>query len=134
MGPDRNWSPSPKGPFLKIYRFYPIFDPTVMGPNHGGDPLGPILGTMDWGQKMGPHHNWSPSPKGTFLIVYRFSQNIDPTVIGQITVGTPRAHLGANGVPLGPKMGPHRNWSPSPKGPFFKTSGSTDFTKISTLW
>ena len=51
-----------KLPFPKIrifgHRFRPKFDFTVMAPNHGGDPLGAILGPM--GSSLGPKNGSKP--------------------------------------------------------------------------
>ena len=63
---------------------------TVMAPNHGGDPLGSILGPMGsyWDQKMGQNLKKLPSPKIRIFQKSRW--------------GPSRVHLRANGVPLGP--------------------------------
>ena len=47
------------------HRFRPKFDFTVMAPNHGGDPLGPILGPMGshWVQNMGQNRKKLPCPQ-----------------------------------------------------------------------
>ena len=48
---------APKFEFLTTFghRFGQKIELTIMAPNHGGDPLGSILGPMGshWGQKMG---------------------------------------------------------------------------------
>ena len=47
------------------HRFLQKLEVTVMAPNHGGDPLGSILGSMGfhWVQKMGQNHKKLPCPK-----------------------------------------------------------------------
>ena len=93
------------------HRFQPKFDLTLLAPNHGGEPLGSILGPMGshWGQKMGQNrkklecHNIRIFDYPT---VIDFGQNWTLRLWRQITVGPlPRVHLVANGVPLGPKNG-----------------------------
>ena len=46
-----------------------------MMPNHGGDPLGSILGPMGshWGQKMGQNRQKLPGPKIRILTTPRSS-------------------------------------------------------------
>ena len=74
----------------------------VMASNHGGDPLGSILGSMGphWGQKMGQNRKKLPCPK-----IRIWGKN---RIYGYGTKsrwGPPRVHLGVNGVPLGPENG-----------------------------
>ena len=86
---------------------------TVMAPNHDGDPLGAILGPMGshWVQKMGQNvENYLAQnsnfrrPRG-----YGFFQKNGSYGYGaKSRWGPPRGHLGANGVPLGKKMGQNR--------------------------
>ena len=47
-----------------------------MAPNHGGDPLGSILGPMGshWGQKMGQNRKKLPCPK---IRIFDYSAVID---------------------------------------------------------
>ena len=106
-----------KLPCLKIWIFeYPVFivfsqkmEVTVMAPNHDGNPPGSILGQMGchWVQKMSQNRKKLPCPK---IRIFDY-----PAVIGSSQKnwiygygaksqwGPPRVHLGANGVPLGPK-------------------------------
>ena len=70
------------------HRFRPKLDFTVMAPNHGGDPLGSISGPM------GSH---SRSLIWTKIRLYIYGD--------KSRWGPPSVHLGANGVPLGPKNG-----------------------------
>ena len=93
---------------------------TVMSPNHGGDPLGAILGPIGSHrvQKMGQYvENYLAQnsnfrrPRG-----HRFFQkNGSFGYIAKSQWGPPRVHLGANGVPLGKKMGQNRKKLPCPK-------------------
>ena len=83
---------------------------TVMAPNHGGDPLGAILGPMGshWVQKMGQNvENYLAQnsnfhrPRG-----HRFFPKNGSYGYGfKSWWGPPRVHLGANGVQLGKKNG-----------------------------
>ena len=59
---------------------------TVMAPNHGGDPLGSILGPVGshWVQKMGQNRKKLPCPKiriFDYPTVIDFSQKIEVTVM-----------------------------------------------------
>ena len=82
---------APKFEFLVI-DFSQKIEVTFMAPTHGGDPLGFILGPMGshWVQKMG--HRF-------------FAKNRSYGHGAKSRWGPPRVHLGANGVPLGPKNG-----------------------------
>ena len=76
------------------HRFRPKLDFTVMAPNHGGDPLGSILGPMGshWVQKMGQNHKKLPCPKiriFDYPAVIDFNQNSTLRLWRQITVGIP---------------------------------------------
>ena len=76
------------------HRFQPKFDLTVMAPNHGGDPLGSILGPMGshWGQKMGQNRKKLPCHKiriFDYPAVIHLGQNWTLRLWHQITVGTP---------------------------------------------
>ena len=83
---------------------------TVMAPNHGGDSLGSILGPMGshWVEKFGQNRKNYHAAKFEFSTTPRssiFRKKWKLRLSLQITVGPPRVHLGANGVPLGPKNG-----------------------------
>ena len=58
------------------HRFGQKIEFTVMAPNHGGDPLGSILGPMGshWGQKMGQNRKKLPCPK---IRIFDYSAVID---------------------------------------------------------
>ena len=82
-----------------------------MVPNHGGDPLGSILGPMGshWVQKMGQNRKKLPCPK---IRIFDYHEDIDffPKngsygYGAKSRWGNPRVHLGASGVPLGKKNG-----------------------------
>ena len=81
-------------PLPRSHRFWPKFDFTVMAPNHGGDPLGSILGPMGshWVKKMGQNRKKWPCPKiriFDYPAVIDFCQNSTLLLWRQITVGTP---------------------------------------------
>ena len=74
--------------------FWPKFDFTVMAPNHGGDPVGSILGPMGshWVQKMGQNRKKLPCPKTRIFdypALIDFYQNSTLQLRCQSTVGTP---------------------------------------------
>ena len=65
-----------------------------MAPNHGGDPLGSILGQMGslWVEKMGQNRKNYHAPQYEFSIVPRssvFRKKWKLRLWRQITVGTP---------------------------------------------
>ena len=82
-----------------------------MAPNHGGDLLGSILGPMGshWVKKRGQNRKKLQSPKirtFDYPAVIDFSKKNGSYGLGaKSRWGPPRGHLGANGVPLGPKNG-----------------------------
>ena len=55
MGQNRKKLPCPRIRIVAVIVFLQKMEVTVMAPNHGGDPLGSILGPMGshWVQKMG---------------------------------------------------------------------------------
>ena len=92
------------------HRFRPKCDLMFMAPNHGGNPLGSILGPMGshWVQKMGQNRKKLPCPKFEFWTTPQssISAKIRPYGYGaKSRWESPRVYLGANGVPLGPKNG-----------------------------
>ena len=99
---------------LRGHRFGQKFEFTVMAPNHGGDPLGSILGPMGshWDQKMGQNGKELPCPKIRIFLLLRTVIDLGKNRIygygAKSRWGPPRVHLGANGVPLGPKNGSKR--------------------------
>ena len=108
---------------------------TVMAPIHGGDPLGAILGPMGshWVQKMGQNvENYLAQnsnfrrPRG-----HRFFQkNGSFGYSAKSQWGTPRVHLGANGVPWDKKkwVKTVKNYH-DPKFEFLTTARSSIFPK-----
>ena len=75
-------------------QFRPKFDFTVLALNHGGDPLGSILGPMGshWVHKMGQNRKNLPCPKipiFDYPTVIDFDQNFISPLWGQFAVGTP---------------------------------------------
>ena len=108
MGQNRKKLPCPK---IRIFHFFIAFsqkmEVTVMAPNHGGDPLGSILGLMGshWVQKMGQNRKKLPCPKIRIFYypaVIGFSQKMEVTVMAPNHGGDPLGSI------LGP-MGSH--WS-----------------------
>ena len=92
------------------HRFWPKSDLTVMAPNHGGNPWGP-----SWGQ-WGPigSKKWVKTVKNYHAPKFEFSTTPLSSIAAKIRHygygaksrwGPPRVHLGAYGVPLGPKYG-----------------------------
>ena len=84
---------------------------TVVAPNHGGDPLRSILGPMGshWVKKMGQNRKKIPCRKIRIFdypaVIDFFPKNGSDGYGAKSRWGPPRVHLGANGVPLGPKNG-----------------------------
>ena len=82
-----------------------------MAPNHSGDPLGSILGPMGpyWVQKMCQNRKKITMPQNSNFLLprgHRFFPNNGSYGYGaKSRRGHHRVHLGANGVPLGPKNG-----------------------------
>ena len=106
---------------------------TVMAPNHGGDPLGFILGPMGshWVQNMGLNRKKLPCPKTRIFgypAVIDFSQKIEVP-----RWGPPRVHLGVNGALLVKKMGQNRKRLTCPKIRIFGYPAVIDFSQKSTL-
>ena len=121
------------------HRFWPKMDLTVMAPNHGGDPLGSILGPMGShrGQKMGQNRKKLPCPKirtFDYPAVIDFGQNWTLCLWRQITTGTPLGSiLGRMGSHLGQKMSQNRKKLPCPKSRIFDYSAVIDFGQNWTL-
>ena len=78
-----------------------------MAPNHGGEPLGSILGPITLGPKNGSKPSKITMPQNSnywLLRGHRFGKKNRIYGYGAISRwGTPRVHLGANGVQLGQK-------------------------------
>ena len=92
-----------------------------MAPNHGGDPLGSILGRMGshWVQKMGENRKNLPCPKirsFDYPAVIDFSQKMEVTVMAPNHSGDPlRSIFGPMGSHWVHKMGQNRKKLPCPK-------------------
>ena len=58
---------------LRGHRFGQKIEFTVVAPNHGGDPLGSILGPMGshWGQKMGQNRKKITMPQNSNFLLLR---------------------------------------------------------------
>ena len=97
-----------------------------MATNHGGDPIGSILGPMGshWVQKMGQNHTKLPCPKIQIFdypaIIDFFPKNGSYGYGTKSRWGPCRVHLGANGVPLGPKNGSKPQKVTMPKNSNFR--------------
>ena len=93
---------------------------TVMAPNHGGDPLGSILGPMGshWVQKMGQNHKKLPCPKIRIVdypAVIDFSQKMEVMAMAPSHGGdTIESILGPMGSHWVQKMGQNRKKLPCP--------------------
>ena len=92
-----------------------------MAPNHGGDPLGSILGPMGshWVQNMGQNRKKIPCPKirlFDYPAVIDFSQKMEVTVMAPNQGGdTIQSILGPMGSHWVKKMGRNRKKLPCPK-------------------
>ena len=97
MGQNRKKLPCPKiriFDYPAVIAFSQKMEVTVMAPNHGGDPLGSILGPVGshWVKKMGPTIKNYHAPKCEFSITPRssiFPKKWKLRLWRQITVGTP---------------------------------------------
>ena len=84
-------------PKIRIFYYPAVIDfsqkkeVTVMAPNHGGDPLGSILGPMGshWVQKMCQNRKKLPCPKIRIFDSSVFFKKWKLRLWRQITVGTP---------------------------------------------
>ena len=106
-----------------------------MTPNHGGDPLGSILGQMGshWVQKMGQNRKKLPCPKiriFDFPAVIDFSQKMEVTVIAPNHSGdTIESLLGPMGSHWVQKIGQNRKKLPCPKIRIFDYPAVIDFSQ-----
>ena len=110
-------------PKIRIFDYPAVIDfshkmeVTVMAPNHGGYPLGSILGPVGslwvkkWVKTVKNYH----APKFEFCAKSRWI--------------SPRVHLGASGVPLGKKMGQNRQKLPCPQIRIFVYPSVIDFSQ-----
>ena len=108
---------------------------TVMVPNHGGDPLGTILGPMGphWVQKKGPNRKKLPCPKiriFDYPAVIDFLQKMEVTVMAPNHGGdTIESILGPMGSHWVQKMGQNRKKIPCPKIRIFDYPAVIDFSQ-----
>ena len=143
----------------RCHRFRPKCDLTVMAPNHGGDPLGSILGPMGshgvqnmpnhggdplgsilgpmgshWVQKMGQNRKKLPCPKiriFDYPTVIDFGQNSTLRLWRQIKCGdTLGSILGPMGSHWVQKMGQNRKNYHATKFEFSTTPRSSISTKM----
>ena len=98
-----------------------------MAPNHGADTLVSICGPMGshWVQKLVKNVKTYHAPKFQF-----FAKNRIYGYGAKSRCGHPRVHLGANGVPLGPKNGQNRKKLPCPKIRIFGYPAVIAFSQI----
>ena len=106
-----------------------------MAPNHGGDPLGSILGQMGshWVQKMGQNRKKLPCPKIRIFRLFRghqFFPKMEVTVMVPIHGGdTIESILGPMGSHWVQKMGQNRKKLPCPKIRIFDYPAVIDFSQ-----
>ena len=124
------------------HRFFPKLEVTVMAPNHGGYPLGSILGPVGslWVTKMGQNHRKLPCPKIRIFVypsVIYFSPKMEVTVMAPNHGGdTIESILGPVGSHWVKKMGQNRQKLPCPKIRIFDYPAVIFFCKKwkSRLW
>ena len=138
MGQNRKKIPCPK---IRIFdnpaviEFSQKMEVTVMAPNHGGDPLGPILGPMGshWVQKMCQNRKKLPCPKIRIFhypAVIGFSQKMEVTVMAPNHGGEPLGSiLGPMGSHWVQKMGQNCKKLPCPKIRIFDNPAVIDFSQ-----
>ena len=119
-------------PKIRIFDYAAVIDFSqkmevmVMAPNHGGEPLGSILGSMGshWVQENGsktvknyhdPKFEFSTTPRS---LIFRKKWKL--RLWRKLRWWPPRVHLGANGVPLGPKNGSKPSKITMPKNSNFR--------------
>ena len=124
MGQNCKKLPCPK---IRIFDYPAVIDfshkmeVTVMAPNHGGDPLGSILGPMGshWVKKMGQNRQKLPCPQVRIFdypAVIDFSQKMEVTVMAPNHGGdTIESILGPVGFHWVQKIGQNRKKLPCPK-------------------
>ena len=112
------------------HRFWPKFDFTVMTPNHGGDPLGSILGPMGFHWKITmPQNSNIRLPRS-----HQFWPKFDFMVMAPNHGGDPLGSiLGPMGSHWFQKVGQNRKKLPCPKIRIFHYHAVIDFGQNSTL-
>ena len=138
MGQNRKKLPCPK---IRIFDNPAVIDfpqkmeVSVMAPNHGGDPIGSILGPVGshWVRKMGQNRKKLPCPKiriFDYLAVIDFSQKMEVTVMAPNHGGdTIESILGPMGSHWVQKMGQNRKNYHAPKFEFFHYPAVIGFRK-----
>ena len=136
MGQNRKKLPCPK---IRIFHYPEVIDFsqkmefTVMVPNHGGEPLGSILGPMGphWVKKMCQNRKKLPCPKIRIFVhpaVIVFSQKMEFTVMvpnhGADALGSILGPMGSHWVQ---KMCQNRKKLPCPKIRIFYYLAVIDF-------
>ena len=123
MGQNRKKLPCPKVrifDYPAVIGFSQKMEVMVMAPNHGGDPLGSILGQMGshWVQKMGQNRKKIPCPKIRIVdypAVIDFSQKMEVMAMAPSHGGdTIESILGPMGSYWVQKMGQNRKKIPCP--------------------
>ena len=113
------------------HRFRPKLDVTVMAPNHGGDPLGAILGPMrsHWGQNLGQNRKKLPCPK-----IRKIQPKFELYAYGAKSRWGPLGSiLGSMGSRWVQKMGQNRKKITMPQNSNFDYSAVIDFGQNWTL-
>ena len=122
---------------IRGHRFRQKIEFMVMAPNHGGDPLGSILGPIPLGPKNGSKQSKITMPQNSnFLLLrgHRFGQKIEFTVMAPNHSGDLLGSiLGPMGSHWGQKMGQNRKKLPCPKIGIFDYSAVIDLGKKSNL-
>ena len=138
MGQNRKKLPCPK---IRIFEYPEVIDFsqkmefTVVVPNHGGDPLGSILGPMGphWVQKMCQNRKKLPCPKiriFDYPLVIVFLQTMEVTVMAPNHGGDPlESILGPMGSHWIQKMGQNRKKLPCPNIRIFDYPAVIDFSQ-----
>ena len=136
MGQNRKKLPCPK---IRIFDYPTAIDfsqkmeVTVMAPNHGGEPLGSILGPVGshWVNKIGQNCKKLPYPKIRILrypAVIDFSQKMEVTVMAPNHGGNPLGYiLGPMGSHCVQKMCQNHKILPCPKIRIFDYNAVIDF-------
>ena len=119
-------------------RFRPKLDLTVLAPNHGGDPLGSILGPMrsHWGQKWVKTVKIYNTPKFEFSTTpsHPFWPKFDLTLMAPNHGGDPLGSIfGPMGSHWDQKMGQNRKKLPCPKIRIFDYPAVIDLGQNLTL-
>ena len=129
MGQNRKKLPCPK---IRIFDYPAVIgfsqkmEVTVKTPNHGGEPLGSILGPMGslWVKKMGQNRKKLPCPKiriFDYPAVIDFSKNLEVTVMARNQGGDAiESILGPMGSHWVQKMGRNRKKITMPQNSNFR--------------